>query len=158
MSAVDPSRPDIAAFMALASAALKTTLPTPKDVFQFGRADNPAQNDRLLGLATAGLKTATTCWPIPDPLHWGVGDLSVILDGAGRPAAVMRTTSLVRCAFRDVAVDFALAEAEGSYEDYRRGHIEYYRKGKDGQLFSEDSVVQCERFEVIYSRNDEVAK
>ncbi|TPX12185.1 uncharacterized protein E0L32_007071 [Thyridium curvatum] len=149
MSAVDPARPDIVAFMQQASAALGTDLPPPKDVFRFG-GDDPAATDKLGRLAIAGEKTATTSWPVPEPLHWGVGDLSVILDGRGRPLAVMRTLSLVRCRFRDVAEDFALAEAEGDYEAYRRGHVEFYGRQENGHEFGDDSMVMCERFEVIY--------
>ena len=151
MSAISPTRPDVTAFMAAASAALGQSLPAPKDVFNFG--DNNMSNaDKFLQLAIEGKKTATTSWPIPDPLYWGSGDLSVILDGQGKPAAVMRTTSLVTCKFKDVAEDFALAEAEGDYEAYRTGHIEFYRRQEGGDKFGDESLVLCERFEVIYPK------
>jgi len=149
MSAVDPSRADVVAFMAQASKALRTALPAPKDVFGFG-GDNPVLTDRFLGLAIEGKKSATTSWPIPNPRHWDVGDLSVILNGSGEPAAVMRTLSFVECKFRDVAEDFALAEAEGDYEEYRTGHFSFYGKQKNGHEFNDESMVLCERFEVIY--------
>ncbi|KAK0707919.1 PUA-like domain-containing protein [Lasiosphaeris hirsuta] len=152
MSAVDPNRADIVAFMAKASAALGIPLPAPKDVFNFGGTGNMSLSDKLLHFAIAGLKTATTSWPIPDPLYWGVGDLSVILDGRGMPGAVMRTTSFVECKFKDVAENFALAEAEGDYEAYRQGHTEFYGKQKDGEQFNGESMVLCERFEVIYPK------
>lgn len=152
MSAISPSRPDIVAFMAQASAALCTSLPAPKDVFCFGGADNPALTDKLLDFAIRGLKSATTSWPVPKPLHWGVGDLSVILDGAGRPGAVMRTLSFVECKFRDVEESFALAEAEGDYEEYRKGHFAFYGRQENGHLFGDGSLVLCERFEVIYPK------
>ncbi|GAB1315326.1 hypothetical protein MFIFM68171_05536 [Madurella fahalii] len=150
MSATDPSRPDIVAFMAMASAALDVDLPAPKDVFNFG-GTSPALADERLLLAIQGKKTATTSWPVPDPLYWGVGDLSVILDGKGSPAAVMRTTSMVQCKFRDVDEEFALAEAEGDYEAYRTGHIEFYRSQQKDDEFGDESVVLCERFEVVFS-------
>ncbi|KAK4038573.1 PUA-like domain-containing protein [Parachaetomium inaequale] len=150
MSAIDPSRPDIVAFMAGASSALGCTLPPPKDVFNFG-GPSPALADERLLLAVQGKKTATTSWPVPDPLYWGVGDMSVILDGKGAPTALMRTTSLVQCRFRDVDEEFALAEAEGDYEAYRTGHVTFYRLQENGEAFGDESVVLCERFEVIYS-------
>ncbi|KAH8678237.1 PUA-like domain-containing protein [Xylariales sp. PMI_506] len=163
MSAVDPERPDVLALMAEAAAALSATgepaLPrAPKDVFHFGAPSNPAGSDALLALAIAGEKTATTSWPVPNPLYWGVGDYSVILDGRGKPAAVMRTTSMVRCLFRDVEESFALAEAEGTYEDYREGHLDFYRTQQErkvddqGKEFGDDSEVLCERFVVVYVR------
>ncbi|KAK5657917.1 hypothetical protein OQA88_2466 [Cercophora sp. LCS_1] len=151
MSAVDPARPDIVAFMAEASAALGTSLPAPKDVFHFGAVGDAAMADKRLRQAIAGEKSATTSWPIPDPLYWGVGDLSVILDGEGNPGAVMRTTSFIRCKFKDVAEDFALAEAEGDYRAYREGHFEFYGKQKNGHEFNDESMVLCERFEVIFA-------
>lgn len=154
MSATDPSRPDIVAFMAMASAALGVDLPAPKDVFNFG-GTNPTLADERLLLAIQGKKTATTSWPVPDPLCWGVGDLSVILDGKGAPAAVMRTKSMVQCKFREVDEEFALAEAEGDYEAYRAGHIEFYRGQQRGDEFGDESIVLCERFEVIYPTSGE---
>lgn len=167
MSSVDPNRPDVKAFMTEASLALDNNhpdpdhqpLPAPKDVFRFGGPDNPRATDERLALALDGQKTAATSWPVPRPSpHWGVGDVSVILDGQGRPAAVMRTLSLVECRFADVAVDFALAEAEGSYEDYRRGHFSFYAGQENGHEFSDESMVLCERFEVIYPFKKEEEK
>lgn len=149
MSSIDPNRPDIQTFMAKASKALGRNLPAPKDIFNFG-GDNPRVTDELLALALQGKKTATTSWPIPNPLHWDVGDLSVILNGQGEPAAVMQTLSFVECQFKDVAEDFALAEAEGNYEVYRRGHIWFYGQQEGGHEFSDESMVLCERFVVIY--------
>jgi uncharacterized protein YhfF len=152
MSAISPTRPDILTFMTTVSKALSTSLPPPKDIFHFG-GSNPTLATERLHLAIAGKKTATTSWPVPDPLYWGPGDLSVILDGDGKPGAVMRTSSFRICKFKDVDVDFALAEAEGDYEDYRTGHVEFYREqggGKKGEVFGEESLVLCERFEVIY--------
>lgn len=63
----------------------------------------------------------------------------------------MRPLSFVECKFRDVAEDFALAEAEGGYDEYRGGHIAFYRQEESGHEFGDDSMVLCERFEVIYS-------
>lgn len=151
MSAIDPNRPDIVTFMATASTALSRPLPAPKDVFNFG-GKNPALTNKLLALAIQGKKTATTSWPIPDPLYWGPGDLSVILDGDGKPGAVMRTTSFVTCKFKDVAEDFALAETEGDYQAYRTGHIWFYGQQDGGEGFGDESLVLCERFEVIYPK------
>ncbi|KAK4135162.1 PUA-like protein [Trichocladium antarcticum] len=149
MSAIDPNRSDIAAFMAMASAALGQPLPPPKDVSSFGDP-NTTLADTLLQLAIQRKKTATASWPVPNPLYWGVGDLSVILDGNGAPAAVIRTTSFVQCKFRDIDEDFALAEAEGDYKSYRESHIVFFRRQENGHEFGDDSIMLCERFEVIY--------
>lgn len=135
--------------MAEASNALGRALPAPKDVFNFG-GDNPRVTDGLLALALQGKKTATTSWPIPSPLHWDVGDLSVILNSNGEPAAVMQTLSFVECHFKDVAEDFAHAEAGNDYEAHRQGHFWFYRQQENGHEFNGESLVLCERFVVIY--------
>ncbi|KAI9702201.1 MAG: hypothetical protein M1820_006283 [Bogoriella megaspora] len=151
MSRFPLDSPEIVAFMTSASKHLGRDLPKPKDVFDFGE-DKPHLSDELLSFAIEGKKTATTTWPVPSPQHWDVGDLSVILNGAGKPSALMRTTELKKCKFRDVEEDFALAEGEGDYEQYRKNHIYWYgRYGEmNGELFGEDSIVLCERFEIIY--------
>lgn len=149
MSEIDLSRPEIVAFMSSASNALGQPLPSPKEAFQFG--DSPTLANELLQLVFQGKKTATTTWPIANPLPWAEGDLSVILDGEGKPRALMRTTSLVRCRFRDVDEEFAVAEGEGDYKTWRREHIAYFERQKEEEKFTEDSEVLCERFEVIYS-------
>ena len=89
----------------------------------------------------------------------------MILDGEGKPGALMRTTELRVCKFRDVDEEFAIAEGEGNYGEYRTGHLEYYNsvgytgfeRGKDGErvVFGEESLVLCERFEVVYPRLEE---
>ena len=79
----------------------------------------------------------------------------------------MRTTELTTCKFRDVDEGFAVAEGEGDYEAYRTGHLEYYnsagytgyeKTGKDGErvVFGDESLVLCERFEVVYPRLEDL--
>ena len=156
MSRFPPGRADIATFMASASKALGQNLPDPKDVFDFGE-DKPHISDRLLSLALQRKKTATTSWPVPANRHWDVGDLSVILDGSGKPSALIRTTEMKESKFRDVEEDFGLAEAEGTFEEYRQNHFYWFgRYGeRNGELFGEDSVVLCERFEVLFPPKSE---
>ncbi|KAK4173071.1 PUA-like domain-containing protein [Triangularia setosa] len=157
------THPDIVKFMSLACADLASRnilldSSQPKDIFYFG-GTSPQLADARLRLAIQGKKTATTSWPVPKPLQWGVGDYSVILDGSGKPGALMQTTELKTCKFRDVTDDFALAEAEGSVDDYKQGHREFYaeqrlREGKPLKEFGEESEVLCERFVVVFARDD----
>ncbi|KAK3998245.1 PUA-like domain-containing protein [Cladorrhinum sp. PSN332] len=158
-TASDLSSPALSSFLAQASATLCTTSPIiPKDMFRFGEP-SPTTADTLLRFAIAGHKTATTSWPIPSPLYWGVGDYSVILDGDNNPGALMRTTEVKKCKFKDVEDDFALAEGEGTVEEYKQGHREFYerqweRDGRTYERFGEESEVLCERFEVVFVRED----
>ncbi|KAJ1337280.1 ASCH domain-containing protein [Microdochium nivale] len=149
MSSIDPQRPDIVAYMAAASAALRVRLPPPSDVFSFGD-DNSSLNDSLLQLVLEGSKTGTATYPIPDPLHWGPGDYAVVVDSKGEPRAIIRTISFARCPFRDVTEEFALSEAEGDYEAWRAGHIRFWKDMQGDKDFCDDSVVLCERFELVY--------
>lgn len=155
--------PDIVEFMASASANLASRhiildSSQPRDIFHFGGTSSQLADSRL-SLAIQGKKTATTSWPVPNPLRWGVGDYSVILDGNGKPGALMQTVELKVCKFRDVADDFALAEAEGSVDEYKQGHREFYteqrlRDGKPPEEFGDESEVLCERFVIVFVRED----
>ncbi len=154
MSRFATDSPEVVALMKKASEALGRELSAPKDVFHFGDERDPKTGDVRLRDALKDLKTATTSWPVPSPRYWGVGDNSVILNGEEKPVAVMETLSLVECKFRDVAEDFALAENEGTYQDYREGHLVFYNKQNKGK-FDDDSMVLCERFRIIYPINEE---
>lgn len=112
--------------------------------------DSPAMADELLALVLAGIKTAT-CPSLAACEAEGmpeVGGVSVVLDGAGRPAGAVRTTGVEIMRFDDVGEEFARAEGEGdlSYDYWRREHIAYYQR--EG-TYAPDMRVVCERFEVI---------
>ncbi len=87
-----------------------------------------------------------------------VGAYCIVLDGAGKSAAVTRTTSLRRTTFDDVDEEHAFWEGEDdrTLESYRREHINYFtRLGKAlGFEFSEDMEVVLERFELVYPVTD----
>jgi uncharacterized protein YhfF len=132
---------------------ISATVPPP--AWSFG--DNPALADGLLAAVLSGEKTATSSsqWeygedvPLPQ-----VGELSIILDGAGHPRALIRTTSVEVIPFDQVTADFAAAEGEddGSLEAWRTGHREYFTRVLDGHEFREDMPVVCERFELRFPR------
>ena len=155
MSRFETNAPDVVAFMKRVSEALERDLPAPKDVFSFDDS-NPRVCNELLAKAIAGTKTGTTSWPVPKPVHWGVDDLSVIRDGDGKPAAVMRTLAFRECKFKDVTQEFAESEDEGGLEGYREGHFYIYGKGPNGHEFGDESTVLCETFEIIYPLKDTV--
>lgn len=113
--------------------------------FAFG--DSPEMADQLLGFVLAGAKTAT-CWSIAEGQQTEVGKRMVVLDGAGRPRAVIETESLVQSRFCDVALDFALAEGEGdeTLNDWREAHRAYFTRNGG---FAPDMMLWCERFRLI---------
>ena len=67
-----------------------------------------------------------------------------MLDGSGRPRAVLETVELTRRRFVEVDAAVAYDEGEGdrSLEWWRAAHRDYF--GRPGE-FSEDMTLYCER-------------
>lgn len=126
----------------------------PQEVFAFG--DGPAMADELLALVLAGPKRATAglllefeaeSAPLPEP-----EGCSVVLDGAGRPRCVTRTTEVRIVPFREVDEAFARDEGEGerSLAWWREAHRAYFERAcaKLGTTFREELPVVLERFDL----------
>lgn len=118
--------------------------------------DNPVIADELVALVLAGTKTATSS-ALADYQGEGsrlpeVGELSIILDGAGHPAALIRTTEVEIVAFGDVSADFAAAEGEDdrSLESWRSEHTSYFTRTLGVPALPADFQVVTERFELLY--------
>lgn len=129
----------------------------PFDIFAFG--DGPDMADKLLALVLAGTKQATasrfnfyrkagTRPPAP-------GDLSLVLDGRGRPACVIETTRVDISPFNTATAEFAFVEGEGdrSLEYWQDVHLSYFHRecAREGNFFSEDEPIVFERFRLIWS-------
>lgn len=127
----------------------------PPPAWSFG--DNPALADDLLMAVLTGEKTATSSalWEYEETGEAvpRVGELSILLDGAGHPRALIRTTSVEIVAFEDVDADFAHAEGEDdrSLESWRVEHEKYFRRVLSRE-FAPDMPLVCERFELRYPR------
>jgi uncharacterized protein YhfF len=115
------------------------------ETFSFG--DNPELAEELAQLVLAGRKTAT-CWAATAGLLTTVGKRMVMLDGGGRPRAVIETVELSGRQFNHVDAAFAYDEGEGdrSLESWRREHRDYF--SRLGQ-FAPDMMLYCERFRVV---------
>lgn len=122
--------------------------------------DNPRLADELLALVLAGEKTGTstalveltsTGEPVPQP-----GELSIVLDGAGHPRALVRTTQVRLARFGDVDEAFAASEGEDdrTLVSWRREHERYWRRvlAGTGVEVDDDLEVVLETFEVLYPR------
>ena len=111
----------------------------------------------LLKLVIAGAKTAT-CGALFDyeadneapPKE---GSYHILTDFEGTPHCLIQLTSVTLSNFGDVPVDFALAEGEGSFEEWRQAHIEFFnrRAMETGNVFDGETVLVLERFKVIYA-------
>ncbi|HQZ13017.1 MAG TPA: ASCH domain-containing protein [Devosia sp.] len=118
--------------------------------FSFG--DSPAMADELLALVIAGTKTAT-CGALRDfgpgkeqpPV---VGRRDVVLDGQGRPAALIETLEVTIRRFNEMDEQFAYDEGEGfrTLADWREGHRAYFERHGG---WSEDMELICERFRLV---------
>jgi len=123
-----------------------------RDAVAFAFGDSPALADELLALVLVGRKTAT-CAAVRDysqndgekPV---VGRKDVVLDGAGRPAAVIETVEVVVRRFDEVDADFARDEGEGAatLAQWRLDHEAYFSRNGG---FSPDMELMCERFRLV---------
>jgi uncharacterized protein YhfF len=99
--------------------------------------------------ATAGLSSDyeddTEVGPMPS-----VGDLNIILDGAGSPVCVIRTTEVVIRPFGDVDEAFAWDEGEGdrTLSWWRQAHQWYF--SEQGAPIEENTLMVLERFELLW--------
>jgi uncharacterized protein YhfF len=114
--------------------------------FAFG--DGPAMADELLALVLSGVKTAT-CWAASQGLKGSaVGARYVVLNGAGKPRAVIESVELAQRRFTEVETAFAAEEGEGdlSHAHWAAVHREFFvREG----TFATDMMLWCERFRLV---------
>jgi uncharacterized protein YhfF len=120
----------------------------------FGADDTPALADDLARLVLTGRKTATSgLLDEPgndDAAQPAVGDHSVILDAAGRPVCIIRTTAVEIRRFGDVDAEFAAAEGEGdrSLSYWRDAHIAFF--GAIGVQVDDETPLVLEHFELVW--------
>lgn len=82
---------------------------TDKGYFErFAFGDSPEMADELLALVLAGKKTATVSVILEDEQTPSVGDLSLVLDGRGNPACVIKTVHLETVKFCDLTWDMTV--------------------------------------------------
>lgn len=121
-------------------------------------ADTEDSANELADLVLAGRKRATAgaVWwfeaegkrlPVP-------GDLSVVTDWAGMPKCIIETLRVDIVPFNEVTEEFAATEGEGdgSLAYWRQAHRAFFSRecARYGREFTEDMLVACERFEVVY--------
>lgn len=121
-------------------------------VITFAFGDSPAVADELLALVLAGRKTAScsaaSAYADDSPERPVVGRRDVVLDGRGRPAALIETVEVTIRRFADVDATFARDEGEGdrSLESWQADHMAYFTRNGG---FSPDMDLLCERFRLI---------
>jgi uncharacterized protein YhfF len=114
---------------------------------QFSFGDSPELADELAELVLAGKKRAT-CWAASAGPSTEVGKRMVMLDGAGRPRAIVETVELTQRRFDEVDEAFAFDEGEDdrTLASWRTAHRNYF--GRQG-IYAPDMLLYCERFRLV---------
>lgn len=120
------------------------------ECFAFG--DSPEMADELLRLVLTGKKTATVSVVLEGEKTPKVGDLSLVLNGQGQPACVIKTVYLETVKFCDLTWDMVKLEGEDeTFEQWKAGNIRYWTRDavKRGYTFTEETPITFERFELV---------
>ena len=124
------------------------------EAWAFGGDDTPELATELGLLVRDGPKRATTGLlrsyeaegePLPV-----AGGYSVILDGAGQPLCIIRTTRVDTMPFGEVDDEFAWVEGEGdrSLAYWRSAHERFFEA--EGTPVTDDDLVVLERFDLVW--------
>jgi len=150
-------RPDAAArrFWQGCAAKLGVALDEPYRVRRFG--DNEAMTNVLTGLILSGEKTitATTPWSFAREAERRPyeGGYSVMLDGKGAPAGLLRTTMLRTMPFDAVTEEYSQYEGKPvrPLAAWRQVHKDFFNRtlAPVGKQWSADMPVTMEKFEVV---------
>lgn len=119
------------------------------ETFAFG--DSPELADELLKLVLEGKKTATLSILLEDEAKPKIGDLSLVLDGRGEPACVIKTVYLQMVPFGSLTWDMVKLEGEeDSFEEWRAESRRYWTRDAErrGYIFDDTTPVCFEIFEL----------
>ena len=96
---------------------------------QFSFGDSPELADELAELVLTGKKRAT-CWAASDGPSTEVGKRMVMLDGGGKPRAIIETVELTQRRFDEVDEAFAFDEGEDTrtLSSWRKAHRNYFER------------------------------
>ena len=138
---------------------LDETGETGRPVYIGPFGDGPDLADELLALILIDQKKATCSlarWYGGQGLNLPkAGDLSLILDGRGRPRCVIRTTQVEVRPFNTADAQFAWDEGEGdrSLDWWRKAHLDYFRReaAREGFVFDESMDAVFEHFERVWT-------
>ena len=117
--------------------------------------------DKLAQLTLQGTKTATaSSYPVykaeNEPVP-SVGDYSIILDSQNQAVCIIQTTQIDIVPFYQVDEEQAYLEGEGdrTLTYWREVHRTFFESEMQSihQKFTEDMLVVCERFKIVYPKS-----
>lgn len=116
--------------------------------------------DELADLVARGIKTATSsAYPLYELEGEEIpqtGGYDIILDSQGNAVCIIKTTKVYVTPFSQVSEEHAWREGEGdrSLSYWRQVHEELFTIWLEevGLTFSEDMLVVCEEFELVYPK------
>ena len=117
--------------------------------------------DKLAQLTLQGTKTATaSSYPVykaeNEPVP-AVGDYSIILDSQNLAVCIIQTTQIDIVPFYQVDEEQAYLEGEGdrTLTYWREVHRTFFESEMQSihQKFTEDMLVVCERFKIVYPKS-----
>jgi len=120
--------------------------------------NNEKDANELAGLVKKGIKKATASlhclYEIENELIPEVGDYVVITNWKGIAQCIIQITNINTVPFKEVTEEFAAKEGEGdkTLSFWRKVHRKFFtlELKEYSKKFSEDMLVICEEFEVVY--------
>ena len=115
--------------------------------------------DKLAQLTLQGTKTATaSSYPVykaeNEPVP-AVGDYSIILDSQNQAVCIIQTTQIDIVPFYQVDEEQAYLEGDRTLTYWREVHRTFFESEMQSihQKFTEDMLVVCERFKIVYPKS-----
>ncbi len=126
------------------------------EAWSFG--NTPEMADDLGALVLQGIKTATAslvwAYEHEEERYPRIGDLSIILDSAGKPLCIIETTQIEIGPFNAVDERQAYEEGEGdrTLAYWRKVHWEFFSEECEsiGKAPNDTMPILCERFKMIF--------
>lgn len=120
--------------------------------------DNEKSANDLAKLVKGGVKRATTglyyWYEVEGEELPKIGDFGIITDFDGVAQCIIQTKKVNIVPFKEVTEEFAKIEGEGdkSLKYWKKVHVAAFSRGlkEHGKEFSEDMLVVCEEFEMVY--------
>lgn len=131
---------------------------TNKKYISWHFCDNEEDANNLAELTKQNIKRATSSlyywYEIYGKTLPEVEDINIVTDWDGVAQCIIQTRKVTLVPFKEIPEEFAGSEGEGdrSLGYWRETHIDFFSRElrEHGKEFSEDMLVVCEEFEVVY--------